>query len=136
MCNVACDEFFVMNLIIVILSKFRTKLLAANHSIIWRRNGSDNEQKPSKFLLDIMTLVSLANNIGYDTEFYSGGKLFIHFMNNRVHRINPWGTPRFNVLQSEKKLSCFRWIYCNLLSPISETGPEPICWYSSHSTEM
>ena len=29
----------------------------------------DNEQKSTKFLLEIMTLVSSANNIGSDIEF-------------------------------------------------------------------
>jgi hypothetical protein len=50
-----------------------------------------------------MTLVSLANIIGYDTEFTLRGKLFIHIMNNRGSRIDPLGTPCFNVPQSEKK---------------------------------
>ena len=68
-----------------------------------QRNGFDDEQKPLKFLLDIMTLVSLANIIGYDTEFILRGKLFIHIMNNRGPRIDPWGTQRFNVTQLEKK---------------------------------
>ena len=95
-CNAECDEFFVMNLIIVSLSKLRTKLLAANHSIIWQRNGFDSEQKSSKFLLDVMTVVSLAN-IGYDIDFILRGKLFIHIMNNRGHTTDCWGTPRFNV---------------------------------------
>jgi len=50
-----------------------------------------------------MMLVSLAN-IGYDIEFILRGKLFIHIMNNRGPRIDPLGTPCFNVPQSEKKL--------------------------------
>jgi hypothetical protein len=50
-CNVECDEFFVMNFIILILSKF------------------DTEQKSSKFLLEITTVVSSANNTGCDVEF-------------------------------------------------------------------
>jgi len=32
--NVKCDEFFVINLIIFVLSRFTTNLLAANHLII------------------------------------------------------------------------------------------------------
>jgi len=40
-------------------------------------------------------------------------------MNNRDLRIDPWGTPSFNVSQSEKKLSWIRWIYCNFLSSTS-----------------
>jgi len=56
-----------MNLIIFVLSKFRNKLLAANHFIIQHRTKSDTEQKSLNFLLEIMKLVSTANNIGYDT---------------------------------------------------------------------
>ena len=70
--NVEGDEFFVMNFIIFILSTFRTKLLAANHLIIGEGNKLDNEQKSLKFLLEIMTLVSSANNMGSDTEFFEG----------------------------------------------------------------
>jgi len=43
--NVECAEFYVMNLIIFILSKFRTKLLAANHLIIREGTKFDTEQK-------------------------------------------------------------------------------------------
>jgi len=32
-CNVECDEFFVMNFIIFILSKFWAKVIATNHWI-------------------------------------------------------------------------------------------------------
>jgi hypothetical protein len=48
-----------------------------------------------------MTLISLANNIGYDIEFIPRGRPNI-YMNNRGPRIDPWGTPCFTVLQSEK----------------------------------
>jgi len=54
---VECDEFFVMNFIIFVYSKFRTKLLAANHLIILERPKFNTEQKYSKFLLEIMKLV-------------------------------------------------------------------------------
>jgi hypothetical protein len=54
-------------------------------------------------------LVSSANNIGYDTEFILRKKSFIHTMDNRGPRIDPWGTPCFNVPKSENKiLSCVR----------------------------
>jgi len=62
-----------MNFIIFVLSKFRTKLLAANHLIIWDRTHFDTEQKSSIFLFEIMTLVSSANNIGSNTEFIQLG---------------------------------------------------------------
>jgi hypothetical protein len=50
-----------------------------------------------------MTLVSLANNIGSDTEFILRGRPFKYIMHNRGPRTDPWRTPCFNVLQSEKK---------------------------------
>jgi len=93
-----------MNFIILVLSKFRNKLLAANHLIIWGRTKFKNEEKSSKFLLEIVTVVSSANNIGSDTEFILRGRLFIYIMNNRDHRINPWGTPCFSLPQSETKI--------------------------------
>ena len=46
-----------MNFIIFVSSKFGTKLLAANHLIIWDRTKFYTEQISSKFLLEIMTLV-------------------------------------------------------------------------------
>ena len=65
-------RFFVINFIIFILPKFLTKLLAANHLIIFETAEFDTEQKSSKFMLDIMTLVSSVNNIDSDTEFLRG----------------------------------------------------------------
>jgi hypothetical protein len=62
----------------------------------------DTEQKSSKFLLQIMTLMSSANNIGSDIEFVLRGRSFIYIMNNRGPRIDPWGAPCFNIPQSEK----------------------------------
>jgi hypothetical protein len=64
-----------MNFIIFVLSKFQTKLSAANHLIMWHRTKFDTEQKSSKFLLEIMTLVSSANNTASDTKFYFQGKV-------------------------------------------------------------
>ena len=74
-----------MSLIIVILSKFRTKLLAANHSVVWGRTGFDTEQKSSKFLLDILTLVSLTNIIDYDIQFILRRKLFIYTVWQKIN---------------------------------------------------
>jgi hypothetical protein len=50
-----------------------------------------------------MTLVSSANNIGSDIEFILRGRsfIYIYIINNRGHRIDPWGTPCFKVPQSE-----------------------------------
>jgi hypothetical protein len=79
---VECDEFFVMNFIICISSKFRTKLLAANHLIIQERSKFDTNQKSMKFLFEIMTLAPSANNIGSETEFILRGRSFIYSMKN------------------------------------------------------
>jgi hypothetical protein len=49
-----------------------------------------------------MTLVSSANNIGSDTEFILMGRSVIHIMTNSGPGTDPWGTPCFNVTQSEK----------------------------------
>jgi hypothetical protein len=85
-----------MNFIIFVLPKFRTKLLATNH-LITETTKFNNEQKSLKFLLEIMTLVSSANNTGSDTEFNLKGMSFIHIMSNRGPRIYPWETPCFSV---------------------------------------
>jgi hypothetical protein len=50
------------------------------------RTKFDTEQKSSKFLLEIMTLVSSATNIGCDTEFILRGRSFTYIMNNRGPR--------------------------------------------------
>jgi hypothetical protein len=58
-----------MNLIILVLSKSRIELLSTKYLIIWDRNKFNTEQKSSKFLLEIIAVVSSANNICSDTEF-------------------------------------------------------------------
>jgi len=50
----------VINFIIFILSKFRTNLLAAKHLIVRERTKFGTEQKSSKFLPEIMTLVVIS----------------------------------------------------------------------------
>jgi hypothetical protein len=76
-----------------------------------------------------MTLVSSENNIGFNIEFILRGRSFIYTMNNRGHRIGPWGTPCFNVSQLEKKilvvLGEFSLTFCLLLVKW-ELGPEII----------
>jgi hypothetical protein len=52
-------------------------LLAANHLIIQERTRFDVAEKSLKFPLEIMTLVSSANNIGSAREFILGGRSFI-----------------------------------------------------------
>jgi hypothetical protein len=48
----------------------------------------DTEQKSSKFLLEIMTLVSSANIIVSDTAFIHRGRSCIYVLNNRGPRID------------------------------------------------
>jgi hypothetical protein len=81
-----------------------TSLLAANHAIIRERMMCDTVQKSPKFLLEIMILVSLANNFGSDKEFILSGRTFIYILSNRGPTMNPSGTPCFSVPQSEKKI--------------------------------
>jgi hypothetical protein len=63
------SELLITDFIIFVFSRFRTNLSAANHSIIRQGTEFDIVCKSSKFLLEIMTLVSSANNIGSDKEF-------------------------------------------------------------------
>ena len=86
-CNAECDEFFVMNIIILVLSRFRTKLLVANHLIIWERTKFVTAQKSSKFLLEIMAQVLSANNTGSDIDFILRGRLYIYiYIYNEQYR--------------------------------------------------
>ena len=82
---------------LLVLSKFRTKLVATNQLIIWEWTKFDNEQKSSIFLLYIMIVVLWANNIGCDTEFILRGRSFMYIMNNGGPRIDRWGTPCFSI---------------------------------------
>jgi hypothetical protein len=63
----------------------------------------DVAQKSSKFLLEIMTLMSSANIMGSVKVFIVGGRSFMYIMKNKGPRIGPWGTPCFIVPQFEKK---------------------------------
>ena len=72
--------------------------------MIRERNKFFIEWKSSTFLLEIMTLLSPANNSYSDIEFILGGRSFIYIMSNRGTKIEPWGTPCFNAPQSEKNI--------------------------------
>jgi hypothetical protein len=82
------------------------------------RTGERNNLT-SKFLFEIMTLVSTANNISSDKDFFLRGKSFVYIMINKGPGIDPWGIPYFNVPQSKKKLSVvlrdFTSTFCLLL---------------------
>jgi len=57
-----------------VFSRFWTNLLSSNHPTIRERTKSDTEDKSSKCLLVIMTLVSSANFIGSDKELIPFGR--------------------------------------------------------------
>jgi hypothetical protein len=78
--NVVNYWLLVTNFIIFVFSRFRTNLFAENHSVILERTEFDIIQKSSKFLLQIMTLVSSANNIGSDKEYILSGRSLIEIM--------------------------------------------------------
>jgi len=69
--------FIVTNFTIFVLFKFKTNLLAENHSIICANTWFADVEKSIKFSLEILTLVSLANNIGSAREFICNGRSFI-----------------------------------------------------------
>ena len=77
MVNVDCGEFFVINSIILVFSRLTTNLLAENHSIRRARTKCAVVQKSSRFLLETVTPVSPANNIGSAREFIFDERSFI-----------------------------------------------------------
>ena len=77
-CNAECGELLIINFIISVLSRFRINLLAANHLIIWQKTKADTEQKSSKFLLDIRTLVSSVSLV-LIYNFSGNGHLYIYY---------------------------------------------------------
>jgi hypothetical protein len=70
-------RLIVVNFIIFVLSRFSVSLLAAKHLLIRDTTLFDNMQKSSKFLLEIMTLVSSANIMGIAKVFIVGDRSFI-----------------------------------------------------------
>jgi hypothetical protein len=63
----------------------------------------DIEQKLSKFLLEIITLVSSANIVGSDELLIVGGRLFIYIIRTKVSKPDPCQTPCTSVPRSEGK---------------------------------
>jgi hypothetical protein len=76
MFNEYCSEYFIINFITFVLSRFSDSLFAENHLLISKRTLFDSMQKSSKFLIEIMTLVSSANIMGIDEAFRVGGMSF------------------------------------------------------------
>jgi hypothetical protein len=62
-------------------------------------------EKSSKYLLEIITLVSSVNKMGSDKVFIVEGGSFIYIMKSSGPKIDPWGTPRFTVPHSEENFS-------------------------------
>jgi hypothetical protein len=61
--------------------------------------------KPSKFLPEIITLVSTVNKIGSEEVFIVGGRSFIYIKKSKDPKIDPWGTPCFTVPHFEENFS-------------------------------
>ena len=108
-----------MNFITLVLSRFN--LLAANHLITCERTKFDTEETSLKFLLEIMTLVSSANNNGSHIQFILKGRSFIYIMNYTGPRIDHWGTPCFNVTQSEKNMLFLLGDFTSTFCPLHRT---------------
>jgi len=70
-------RFIVRNFIIFVFSTFKTNIVAKNHSIICAKTRFADVEKSIKFLLEIITLVSSANNIGSAREFIRNGRSFM-----------------------------------------------------------
>jgi hypothetical protein len=62
----------------------------------------DVAEKLSKFLVEIITLVSSASTVGSDKIFTVGGRSFIYFMKSKDPEIDPRGTPCFTVPHFEE----------------------------------
>jgi len=60
-------------------------MLAANNLIICAKNRFTDVEKSIKFLLQIITLVSSANNIGFAREFVCNG--MVTLTNNQRHNM-------------------------------------------------
>jgi hypothetical protein len=90
--------------IYLFFSKFKTNLLAENHSIIRARTRFAVVQDSVRLLLGIITLVSSANNMGSAREFIRNERSFIYTKNSKGPKMDTWGPPCFNMPQSETKL--------------------------------
>jgi hypothetical protein len=73
MFNGYCGDFYY-KFYTFVSSRFRDTLFAKDHLLIWGKTLFDIMQKSSKFLLEIVTLVSSANIMGTDEVFSVGGR--------------------------------------------------------------
>jgi hypothetical protein len=75
----------------------------------------DTVEISSKFLLQIITLVTSVNKIGSDKAFIVGDRSFIYIMKSKGPKIDPWGTPCFTVPHlDENFLNDFISVFCFL----------------------
>jgi len=96
------------------LSKFRTKLLAANHLIMWERIKFHTEQKSSKLIPETVTLVSSANRTGSDTEFIPRRVSYAYYEQYRLKNRSPGNSMFQCTTAREKILSSIRWFLLQL----------------------
>jgi hypothetical protein len=75
--NAQYGRLFVTNSNIFVFSKFKTNLLAENHSIIHAKTRFAVVDNSVRLLLEIITLVSSANNMGSAREFILNERSFI-----------------------------------------------------------
>jgi hypothetical protein len=77
MVNAQYGRLFVTNFNIFVVSKFKTNLLAENHSIECAKTRFTLVENSVRLLLEIITLVSSANNMGSAREFILNERSFI-----------------------------------------------------------
>jgi hypothetical protein len=59
------------------------------------------------FLLEIITLISVANIMGFDNVFIIGGRSFMYILKSKDPKIDPWGTPCFIFPSLKKNTECY-----------------------------
>jgi hypothetical protein len=82
-----------------------TNLLDVSNLLTLERTVFDIVEKSSKFLLEIITLVSSENTVGSDKLFIVGGRSFIYIKKSKGPKFDPWVTPCFTVPHFEEYFS-------------------------------
>jgi hypothetical protein len=101
MLNGHCGTLIVVSFVIFVLSRFRASLLAANHLLLRYTTLFDNMQISSRFLLEIMMLVSSSNIMGTAKVLLVEVRSFTQIMKSKGPKIDSCGTPCFIVPQLE-----------------------------------
>jgi hypothetical protein len=78
-------------------------MFAENHSIIRAKIRVADVENSMKFLLEIITLVSSAKNIGSLREFIRNERSFIQTRNSRGPKMDPWGLRTSIYLNQKRK---------------------------------